>query len=198
MGGALALYVHYLYVLGKIEHREYPPRMTPELKASIMCFEQYRAQFAFLRDNGITTKEELAAFVSRAEDALATLTKQRTILNVRKKKRQALYTALADAEALEPVKECYESGLTGMEDEFARYMEAVDTLERSGVPRETLAEEKAELYEQLSEINPQIRAERKKLVMCREITGEMPKMEQEIQHIETNRGEVNHDERRRR
>jgi len=194
----LALYVHYLYVLGKIEHREYPPRMTPELKASIMRFEQYRAQFAFLRDNGISTKEEMAAFVSRTEDALATLTKQRTILNVRKKKRQKLYAALADTEALEPARECYENGLTGMEDEFARYMEAVETLERSCVPKETLAEEKAELYEQLSEINRQIRAERKKLTMCREITGEMPKMEQEIQHIDRNREEVNHDERRRR
>ena len=196
--GFLALYVHYLYVLGKIEHREYPPRMTPELKASIMRFEQYRAQFAFLRDNGISTKEEMAAFVSRTEDALATLTKQRTILNVRKKKRQKLYAALADTEALEPARECYENGLTGMEDEFARYMEAVETLERSCVPKETLAEEKAELYEQLSEINRQIRAERKKLTMCREITGEMPKMEQEIQHIDRNREEVNHDERRRR
>ena len=115
-----------------------------------------------------------------------------------KKKRQKLYAALADAEALEPARECYENGLTGMEDEFARYMEAVETLERSNIPKETLAEEKAELYEQLSEINRQIRAERKKLAMCREITGEMPKMEQEIQHIERNREEVNHDEHRRR
>ena len=194
--GFLALYVHYLYVLGKIEHREYPPRMTPELKASIMRFEQYRAQFAFLRDNGISTKEEMAAFIDRTEDALATLTKQRTILNVRKKKRQKLYAALADAVALEPAKECYESGLTGMEDEFARYMEAVETLERSGIPKETLAEEKAELYEQLSEINRQIRAERKKLAMCREITGEIPTMERELKNIETEK-EVNHDEHRR-
>ena len=194
--GFLALYVHYLYVLGKIEHREYPPRMTPELKASIMRFEQYRAQFAFLRDNGISTKEEMAAFIDRTEDALATLTKQRTILNVRKKKRQKLYAALADAEALEPARECYENGLTGMEDEFAQYMEAVETLERSGVSKETLAEEKAELYEQLAELNRQVRAQRKKLAMCREITGEIPTMERELKNIETEK-EVNHDEHRR-
>ena len=195
--GFLALYVHYLYVLGKIEHREYPPRMTPELKASVMRFEQYRAQFAFLRDNDITMPEDMTAFVARTEDALANLTKQRTILNVRKKKRQKLYAALADAEALAPAKECYESGLTGMEDEFARYMEAVETLDESGIPKDMLTKEKAELYEQLAEINRQIRAERKKLAMCREITSEMPKMEKEINHIEAER-EVNHDERRRR
>ena len=30
--GFLALYVHYLYLLGKIEQRQYPPRMTPHLR----------------------------------------------------------------------------------------------------------------------------------------------------------------------
>ena len=195
--GFLALYVHYLYVLGKIEHREYPPRMTPELKASVMRFEQYRAQFAFLRENGITTKEEMEAFTTRTEKTLADLTKQRTILNARKKKRQALYAALADVEALAPAKQAYEDGLTGMEAEYERYMEAVATLEGCGIPREALAEEKAGLYEQLAELNRKIRMERKKLAMCREILDETPKMERELKTIETAK-EVKHDERRRR
>ena len=47
--GFMALYAHYLYVLGKIEKQEYPPHMTPRLRASIMRFEQHREQFAFLR-----------------------------------------------------------------------------------------------------------------------------------------------------
>ena len=194
--GFLALYVHYLYVLGKIEHREYPPRMTPELKACVMRFEQYRAQFAFLRDNGITTKEEMAAFIARTEETLTDLTKQRTILNVRKKKRRTLYAALADAEALAPAKEAYEDGLTGMEAEYERYMEAVVVLNDFGIPTETLTAEKVGLYEQLAETNRLIRMERKKLAMCREITGEMPKMEKELKNIETEK-EVNHDEHRR-
>ena len=194
--GFLALYVHYLYVLGKIEHREYPPRMTPELKACVMRFEQYRAQFAFLRDNGITTKEEMAAFIARTEETLTDLTKQRTILNVRKKKRRTLYAALADAEALAPAKEAYEDGLAGMENEYERYMEAVAALEDCGVSKEALTLEKAGLYEQLAELNRLIRAEQKKLAMCREITGEMPRMEKELRNIETEK-EVNHDEHRR-
>ena len=195
--GFLALYVHYLYVLGKIEHREYPPRMTPELKASVMRFEQYRAQFAFLRENSITTKAEMEAFTTRTEKALTDLTKQRTILNVRKKKRQTLFAALADAEALAPAKQAYEDGLTGMEAEYERYMEAVATLEDCGIPREALAEEKAELYDQLAELNRKIRMERKKLDMCCEILDETPKMERELKTIETMK-EVKHDERRRR
>lgn len=57
--GIMALYVHYLYVLGKIEQRQYPPRMTPKVKAEIMKFERYREQFAFLRENGISTQEDI-------------------------------------------------------------------------------------------------------------------------------------------
>lgn len=68
--GFLALYVHYLYLLGKIGKRQYPPRMTPQLRQEVMRFEQYREQFAFLRDNGITTRTDMAAFTARTEEML--------------------------------------------------------------------------------------------------------------------------------
>lgn len=195
--GFLALYVHYLYLLGKTGKRQYPPRMTPQLRQEVMRFEQYREQFSFLRDNNITTQADMATFTARTEEMLANLMKQRTVLNVRKKRHRALYTALADAEALAPARELYEAGLSGMEAEFARYMDAVAALEQCGVPREGLIQEKAELYERLAELNRQIRAERRKLALCRKIQNSLPQMEHEIQTIET-REEVNRDEHRRR
>ena len=85
--GFLALYVHYLYLLGKVQQRQYPPRMTPHLRQEIMKFERYKEQFAFLREQNIATPEQLAAFQAHTEETLATLTKRRTILNVRKKRR---------------------------------------------------------------------------------------------------------------
>ncbi len=185
--GIMALYVHYLYVLGKIEQRQYSPRMTPGMKAEIMKFERYREQFAFLRKNDISTQEDIAAFQTRAEDRLASLTKRRTILNVRKKKRRPLYTALADAEALAQAKALYEEGLSGMEKEFSQYMEAVAVLEQCGISRERLAAEKADLYEQLAQVNSDIRAARKELAMCRQIQSEMFHMNREIQEIEEER-----------
>ncbi len=100
---------------------------------------------------------------------------------MRKKKRRSLYNALADVEALAPAKVLYEDGLSGMEEEFARYMDAVAELERCPIPRERLLEEKTELYGELAEINRQIRAERKKLALCREICDRLPRMEREIQ-----------------
>ena len=196
--GFLALYVHYLYLLGKIEKRQYPPRMTPHLRWEVMRFEQYRTQFDFLRENEIVTQADMDAFQTRTEESLAKLIKQRTILNVRKKKRQKLYTALADVEALAPSKALYEEGLTGMEAEFERYMEAVALLESSGVPRKRLTEEKAEIYEQLAELNREIRTERQKLKLCHEIQNQVPVMEQDIQRTEEHQKEVRELEYRRR
>ena len=194
--GLLALYVHYLYVLGKVGQQRSPPRMTAHTRDEAMKFEQYRAQFAFLRENNISTQDDMTAFQSRTEKTMASLTKQRTILNVRKKKRRPLYDALADVEALAPAKQCYEDGLSGMEAEFTRYMDAVATLERCGIPRERLMAEKADIYQQLAEVNRQIRAEKKKLALCREICARLPQMEQEINQIEAK--EVIRDDDRRR
>mgnify|MGYP000888804079 CR=1 FL=1 len=196
--GFLALYVHYLYLLGKIGQRQYPPRMSPHLRREVMRFEQYRTQFDFLRENEIVTQADMDAFQTRTAESLAKLIKQRTILNVRKKRRQKLYTALADVEALAPSKALYEEGLTGMEAEFERYMEAVALLESSGVPRKRLTEEKAEIYEQLAELNREIRAERQKLKLCHEIQNQVPVMEQDIQRTEEHQKEVRELEYRRR
>ena len=196
--GFLALYVHYLYVLGKIEKRQYPPKMTPQLKKEVMRFERCREQLAFLRENDITTQEDMTAFQSRTEDALASLTKQRTLLNVHKKKRKKLYDALADVEVLAQAKQLYEDGLSGMEAEYARYLEAVAVLDQCPIPRDRLLEEKASVYEQLAQVNREIRAARKKLAMCQDIQVRLPQMEQAITKIESRENEVRQDERRRR
>ena len=83
----MALYAHYLYILGKIEKRTYPPRMTPKMRADVMKFEKLKAQFAFVRENNLTTREDIAAYQNKAEEALNALIKQRTILNVRNSQR---------------------------------------------------------------------------------------------------------------
>ena len=196
--GFMALYVHYLYLLGKAGQRQYPPRMTPHLRREIMKFESYKEQFAFLRAHGITTAEDLSAVRARAEETLASLMKQRTILNVRKKKRRALYDALSDTAALAPAKELYEDGMPGMEEQFARYMDAVSALEQCGIHREQLMAEKAELYRQLADINREIRRARKEISMCDTIERNRPQMEHDIHVAEAKAKEVERDEYRRR
>ena len=98
--GFLALYYHYCYLLGRIEKRQYPPRMTPHLRREIMKAETYKARLKFLQENGISTADDLTTCMQRAENAVTQLAKQRTILNVRKKKRKKLFDALAAEESL--------------------------------------------------------------------------------------------------
>ena len=182
--GFLALYVHYLYLLGKVEKRQYPPRMTPHLRLEVMKFERYREQFAFLREQGITTPEQLDAVQARTEETLANLTQRRTLLNVRKKRRRELYSALADETALEPAKEYFEMGLPGMEGELAKYQAAKALLDQCPIPRERLMEEKATLYQQLAEVNREIRRARKQLTLCKAILHNSPQMERDIRAAE--------------
>ena len=82
--------------------------MTPHLRKEVLRFERCREQFAFLRENNISTQEDMTTFQARTEDTLTGLMKRRTILNVRKKKRRALYDALADVEALAEAKRLYD------------------------------------------------------------------------------------------
>ena len=71
-------------------------------------------------------------------------------------------------------------------------------LKDSGVPQEVLRKEKAEMYEQLSEVNRKIRAEREKWKLCRDICRQTPVMEQAIQKTEEHQKEVREHEHRRR
>ena len=182
--GFMALYVHYLYILGKIEKRQYPPRMTPQMRKDLMRFEQLREQFRFLRDNDISTAGNMTDYEAKAEETLAGLLKQRTILNVRKRKRQKLYTALADTEALAGTHKLIAEGVLGLEDEAARYSKAVAVLKKSGIDRDTLKQEKAGLYNQLAEVNREIRDVRKKLKMCVEIQERLPIIKRDLQTTE--------------
>ena len=120
--------------------------------------------------------------------------KQRTILSVQRKKKQALYSALADAEALAPTKQLYEAGVSGMEVEFARYLAAVEQLERCGVPKAQLLTEKIALYDRLAEVNREIRSLRRTVQLCQEIQNRIPQMERDVQRTEEGR---THERRRR-
>ncbi len=190
--GILALYVHYLYILGKIQKQQYPPRMTAQMKQDVMRFEQLREQFKYLRENGIETPAQTEALQAELGDKLKGLTKQRTILNVQKKKQKKLFDALSDEQALAPAKRLYEEGHAGMETEYAQYMAAVSLLDQCGIPREQLLQEKTELYSKLADLNREIRQIRKQIKMCDEIQRETGTIERQLQKLEPERKERQH------
>ena len=182
--GFVALYYHYVYLLGMVQKRQYPPRMTAHMRKEVMKFERYKEQFAFLREHNITTPEEMERFVEQIEAETAQLEQQRMLVNVEKKKRLPLYNALADVEALAPAKKLYEDGMTGLETEYRQYLQAVDLLEHCGVSREALSALKAEDYRALAELNLKIKEKRKMLAMCREIQNGHQQIQREVQSAE--------------
>ena len=182
--GFLALYYHYPYILGKLEKRQYPPKVTGQMRREVMRFEQLRAQFQFLNENGIATEADMQALVDKAETQIKTLTKRRTILNVQKKKRQLLFQALAEEEALAPAKRLYAQGHSGMEQEAQRYMEAVKLLDGCGESREALSQQQAELYTKLADLNRELRQVRKQIKMCEGIRAQATAMQENIREIE--------------
>ena len=171
--GFLALYYHYCYLLGRIEKRQYPPRMTPHLRQEIMKAESYKARLKFLQENNITTADDLTACLQQAENEVTQLAKQRTILNVRKKKHKKLFDALAA-----------EAAFAGFEPRKAEYDDAKEVLDTCGIPREALLSEKADLYEQLAQVNQQIRQERWKLKQCKEISETAVIMQRDVDRVE--------------
>ena len=182
--GFLALYYHYLYILGKIEKRQYPPRVAGQMRREVMRFEQLRAQFQFLNENGIATEADMQAFVDKVETQIKALTKQRTILNVQKKKRQPLFQALAEEAALAPAKRLYDQGHSGMEQEAQRYMETVKLLDNCGESRVELSQQQAELYTKLADLNRELRQMRKQIKMCEEIRAQAAAMQKNIRETE--------------
>ena len=77
-------------------------------------------------------------------------------------------------------------------------MDAVGVLEKSGIPRDQLANEKAELYAAIANVNHEIRTERHNIALCDEIAGNTPRMEKDIESTKQQTREVNRDELRRR
>ena len=171
--GFLALYFHYCYLLGRIEKRQYQPRMSPHLRKEIMKADVYKARLKFLQENNITTADDLTACLQQAENEVTQLAKQRTILNVRKKKHKKLFDALAA-----------EAAFAGFEPRKAEYDDAKEVLDTCGIPREALLAEKADLYEQLAQVNQQIRQERWKLKQCRAISKTAVIMQKDTDRVE--------------
>ena len=171
--GFLALYFHYCYLLGRIEKRQYPPHMSPHLRKEIMKADIYKARLKFLQEQNICTPDDLASCIQNIEQKIAKLSKQRTVLNVRKKKRKTLYDALAA-----------EAAFAGFEPRKAEYDDAKEVLDTCNIPREVLLAEKADLYEQLAQVNQQIRQERWKLKQCRAISETAIIMQKDIDRVE--------------
>ena len=182
--GIVALYYHYVYLLRSLEKQQYPPRMTYRLRQDVKRFEEIKAQFDFLREHGIETQADMDVYVAECNAKLEPMMKQRTILNVRKKKYRELYNALSTEQELALPAKLYEEGSMDFYQEAAEYSAAVKLLDSCGIPRAQLQTEKATIYKELADLNYEIRQNRKDIKMCEKIQNRVPGIEKTLQRIE--------------
>lgn len=187
--GILALYVHYLYILGKVEKQAAPPRLTPQLKKEVMRFERYKEQFAFLEAKGISAKQELVEYKTVAENKLTELLKDRTLLNVMKKRRHPLYKALADLAVYAPARDLYLQGQSGLEAEYEKYTQAEALISKCSKSPVQLTAEKAAIYKAVADINKEIQTLRREIRLCEEVEVKVSKMQKTIEVVENRKME---------
>jgi|LSQX01.3.fsa_nt_gb hypothetical protein len=83
--GFTALYLHYLYLLGKVKKRTAPKKVSFLLREDILKFERYQKQFRFLHANNINTKSELITTKNKIEGEMSNLVSLRENLYLHKK-----------------------------------------------------------------------------------------------------------------
>lgn len=158
--------------------------MTPQLKKEVMRFERYKRQFAFLEDKGIKSQEELLGLKASVEEKLDELLKERTLLNVIKKRRQPVYAALADLAVYAEARNLYLAGQEGFEAEYAKYAEAEALLDKQPKSQRQLTLEKAQIYNAVAEINREIHSLRQELTLCEEVKKKLPQISRTIEKVE--------------
>lgn len=79
--GFIALYYHYLYLLGKIRKKETPGRVSAYMREEVIKFERYKKQFRFLYDNSIETTEQLNEFKEHCQKCINQLISKRSSIS---------------------------------------------------------------------------------------------------------------------
>ena len=83
--GFMALYFHYLYLLGKVKKRTAPKKVSFLMREELLKFERYQKQFRFLHKNDIATKSELITTKNKIEEEMSSLVSTREDLYTQKK-----------------------------------------------------------------------------------------------------------------
>lgn len=172
--GFRALYVSWMYVLGIIGNGGRTP--YPKVSyADVKKFEVYKKQQNYLDTHEIDNSAQLDDRMQFLTTQVDTLTKQRIILNQKKKRQKPLYDALSKIEYFADMEKLYAEGASVDETEYRIYLDAKKALEGKDVV--SLKQEKAEVYQQLSDINAVIRKARSEIKLCEQIKSTIPRME---------------------
>ncbi len=129
-----------------------------------------KAQADYLEEKKIDTAQQLESRKETLIEQIDTLTKERIILNQKKKRRKNLYDAASQVEYYSELEELYKKGLTVDNDEYRIYLNAKKLLSKYDVS--AVKQEKADVYTRLSDINAELRKVRSEIRLCERIEKE--------------------------
>ena len=167
-----------LGIIGKGGKTQY----TKVSYSDVKRFEQYKAQADYLEEKKIDTAQQLESRKKALTKQIDTLTKERIILNQKKRRRNNLYDAVSQVEYYSELEELYKKGLTVDNDEYRIYLNAKKLL--SGQDILALKQEKADVYTRLSDINAELRKARSEIRLCESIQKDTPKIENALKEQE--------------
>lgn len=183
MIGVIGIYRHYLYILGCVEKNRAMPKQSAMLRTELKKFEHYKEQHRYLSRNDIVYESELQERITNLESQLEMLTKKRTILNTQKKRNAKLYTAIATVEHFSPGAELIMEGSVGTNKEKQVLQEAYILLEKTDT--DAVRRERNKLYQEIAEINMEMREKRKELKVCKTILNTVPELGQRLEELNT-------------
>ena len=182
--GFRALYVSWMYVLGIIGNGGRTP--YPKVSyADVKKFEVYKKQQNYLDTHEIDTSAQLDDRIRLLSTQIDEFTKQRIILNQRKKRQKPLYDALSKIEYFADMETLYANGADVDGTEYRSYLDAKKLLDGKDIS--ALKEEKADVYQQLSDINAEIRKARSEIRLCEQIKSTIPKLEDAMPEMDHER-----------
>jgi hypothetical protein len=184
--GIRALILAWTYILGLVNDgvkTQY--YVSPE---ELKRFTQLKAQAKYLTDNGIETAAQLWDRIDAIDGRIAALTKERTILNVKKKRQKPLYDAL-QMTAMYAYRDTEAFPLTVEEQE--KIKEAHEILQNHSI--DILNTERNTLYAELAEVNRDIRALKNERRLCERILAESSQIEEQLKPYLTAEREIRKD-----
>ena len=190
-GSLKALYLHYLYLMGKIKKNQAPDRAAKVLKKDLIKFEKITKTFEFITDKDLDTVEQVKEFKSKCYKEINKLKIERKKLLAEKEEYDAEFDALRIINVYEKPFFMYQEGFHEMKDEHDIYMKACDELSDRGYSHpkhiEALEKIKSSIEDRLSVDDEKIRCFRKDIRSCNtalELNNHIEEKTQELKDME--------------
>jgi len=156
-------------------------------------FERYKEQFKFLKAHSLGTESEFFSYVKSVDETIDKLNVNLAEFTAVLKKNKKLYDAVFALKNFETASDMYIKGYDMMQKEHDEYQKAKKYLVDNGIKSKeeinSITAEKANVYDQISEIKKDINHFKSEKRVCNNIQLSMDQIEKKEKMIEERKQE---------